>query len=61
MYADPSHLRNKIIKVRLSDEERVLVDALARVNKTQPAVLLRDLVLHGLALFEQSTDQQHCA
>jgi hypothetical protein len=61
MYADPSHLRNKIIKVRLSDEERELLAALARINRTQPAVLLRDLVIHGLALFDQSTEQKHCA
>ena len=53
MYADPTHLRNKVIKVRLNDDERDLVDALARVNKTQPAVLLRELVLQGLAMFEQ--------
>lgn len=62
MYADPTHLRNKVIKVRLNDDERDLVDALARVNKTQPAVLLRNLVLQGLALFEQeSNEQQHAA
>ncbi|KAF1009519.1 MAG: hypothetical protein GAK28_00157 [Luteibacter sp.] len=61
MYADPTHLRNKVIKVRLNDDERDLVDALARLNKTQPAVLLRDLVLQGIALFEQSTEQNRCA
>lgn len=62
MYADPTHLRNKVIKVRLNDDERDLVDALARVNKTQPAVLLRNLVLQGLALFEQeSTEHRHAA
>lgn len=62
MYADPTHLRNKVIKVRLNDDERDLVDALARVNKTQPAVLLRELVLQGLALFEQeSNDTRHVA
>lgn len=62
MYADPTHLRNKVIKVRLNDDERDLVDALARLNKTQPAVLLRDLVLRGLDLFEQErSEQQHAA
>ncbi|MFC4526378.1 hypothetical protein ISN76_13100 [Dyella halodurans] len=62
MYADPTHLRNKVIKVRLNDDERDLVDALARVNKTQPAVLLRELVLQGLSLFEQeSNDTRHVA
>ncbi|KAF1006758.1 MAG: hypothetical protein GAK28_02434 [Luteibacter sp.] len=61
MYADPTHLRTKIIKVRLNDDERDLVDALARINKTQPAVLLRDLVLQGLALFEQGSEEKRVA
>lgn len=61
MYADPSHLRNKVIKVRLSDDERELVAILARLNKRQPAVLLRDLVLQGLAMFEQGSDQKRAA
>lgn len=57
MYADPTHLRNKVIKVRLNDDERDLVDALARLNKTQPAVLLRDLVLGQLDALEQRSAQ----
>lgn len=52
MYAEPTHLRNKVIKVRLNEDERDLVDALARINKTQPAVLLRDLVLERLERLE---------
>jgi len=58
MYADPTHLRNKVIKVRLNDDERDLVDALARLNKTQPAVLLRTLVLQGLELFDRESNQE---
>jgi len=58
MYADPTHLRNKVIKVRLNDDERDLVDALARLNKTQPAVLLRTLVLQGLELFDREISQE---
>lgn len=53
MYAEPTHLRNKVIKVRLNEDERDLVDALARINKTQPAVLLRDLVLERLEALEK--------
>jgi len=60
-YEDPTHLRNKVIKVRLNDDERELVAILARLNKRQPAVLLRDLVLQGLAMFEQSTEQKRAA
>lgn len=52
MYAEHTHLRNKVIKVRLNEDERYLVDALARINKTQPAVLLRDLVLERLERLE---------
>jgi rRNA-processing protein FCF1 len=52
MYAEHTHLRNKVIKVRLNEDERDLVDALARINKTQPAVLLRDLVLERLERLE---------
>jgi len=52
MYAEHTHLRNKVIKVRLNEDERDLVDALARINKTQPAVLLRDLVLERLEALE---------
>jgi hypothetical protein len=60
-YEDPTHLRNKVIKVRLNDDERELVAVLARLNKRQPAVLLRDLVLQGLAMFEQSTETKRAA
>jgi rRNA-processing protein FCF1 len=54
MYAEHTHLRNKVIKVRLNEDERDLVDALARINKTQPAVLLRDLVLERLERIERA-------
>jgi|APAra7269096870_1048528.scaffolds.fasta_scaffold36900_3 hypothetical protein len=60
-YEDPTHLRNKVIKVRLNDDERELVAVLARLNKRQPAVLLRDLVLQGLAMFEQSNETKRAA
>ncbi|MET3654055.1 hypothetical protein [Dyella japonica] len=60
-YEDPTHLRNKVIKVRLNDDERELVAVLARMNKRQPAVLLRDLVLQGLAMFEQSNETKRAA
>lgn len=60
-YEDPTHLRNKVIKVRLNDDERELVAVLARLNKRQPAVLLRDLVLQGLAMFEQNTETKRAA
>jgi hypothetical protein len=61
MYDDPTHLRNKVIKVRLNDDERELVAVLARINKRQPAVLLRDLVLQGLAMFEEQVSGEQRA
>lgn len=60
-YEDPSHLRNKVIKVRLNEDELELVAVLARLNKRQPAVLLRDLVLEGLAMFEQGSNRKQAA
>ncbi len=60
-YEDPTHLRNKVIKVRLNEDERELVAVLARLNKRQPAVLLRDLVLEGLATFEQGSNTKQVA
>ncbi|AFC85888.1 hypothetical protein [Frateuria aurantia] len=61
MYENPTHIRDKIIKVRLNADERNLVDALARINKTQPSVFLRDLVIQGLAVVTKDTPKQSAA
>lgn len=53
MYADPSHLRDNPIKVRLNDDEYAAIEALARLNKRQPAVFARELLMQGIALLEQ--------
>jgi len=44
MYADPSHLRDREIKLRVDDATYKLIDALAQFHRTQKAVLVRDLV-----------------
>lgn len=56
MYADPRHLRDHEIKVRLSEDAYRLIEAMASYRGTQRAVLARELVLEGLAaLVEEST------
>ncbi|MFC4729509.1 hypothetical protein [Coralloluteibacterium thermophilus] len=60
MYADPSHIRDNVIKVRLNDDELALVTALARFNQSQLAAFLRDLVMKEVADM-QATEQAHAA
>ena len=45
MYVDPTKLRSHVVKIRFSDEEAALVDALTNYTGEQKAVLLRELVL----------------
>lgn len=49
MYADPSHVRDNPIKVRLNDDEYAAIEALARLNKRQPAAFARELLMHGIS------------
>ncbi|MDS4070224.1 MAG: hypothetical protein RKO24_11455 [Candidatus Competibacter sp.] len=48
MYADPRHLRDHEIKVRLNEDAYQVVIALARFNRQQPAVFTRELLLAGI-------------
>jgi len=48
MYANPRHLRDHEIKVRLDEASYRLVRALADYNRRQPAVLVRELLLAGI-------------
>jgi MOSC domain-containing protein YiiM len=61
MYADPTHIRDNPIKVRLNDDEYAAIEALARLNKRQPAVFARELLMQGISLLEQRTDEAHAA
>lgn len=56
MYADPRHLRDHEIKVRLSEKAYRLVESMAGYKGTQRAVLARDLIEEGLErLVEESS------
>ena len=48
MYADPSHIRDHVIKVRLNDAELGLLEVLTRFNQAQLAAFARDLILAQL-------------
>lgn len=49
MYSDPSKLRNYVVKIRLSEEEHRLVEALVAYTGEQKAALIRQLVLEQAA------------
>ena len=62
MYADPADIRDNPVKPRFNDAEYAAVIALARLNKSQPATFVRDLVLRHLAAFEpQGSGDAHVA
>jgi hypothetical protein len=45
MYADPSLIRDHVVKLRLNDGEAALVDALVAYTGQQKAAFLRELLL----------------
>ena len=45
MYSDPTKLRNNVVKVYFSDEEKRLIQALVDYTGEQKAPLLRELIL----------------
>lgn len=49
MYQDPTLLRKHIVKIRLSDAERDIVDAITNYTGEQKATLLRELILERAA------------
>jgi predicted DNA-binding protein len=60
MYAHPSHLHDREIKLRLDEDTYLAVEALAKFHKTQKAVFVRDLVEAALerAVAEDTHNQQ---
>jgi hypothetical protein len=48
MYADPKHIRSHRINLSLTDTERRAIEAVAELNGTHPAVLVRDLMVEFL-------------
>ncbi|MBB3227028.1 hypothetical protein FHW69_001629 [Luteibacter sp. Sphag1AF] len=61
MYADPSHIRDNPIKVRLNDDEYAAIEALARLNKRQPAAFARELLMRGIAQLDQRNEEAQAA
>jgi hypothetical protein len=47
MYADPSLIRDVVIRVRLNDAESGLLDAIQNLTGHQKSTLIRDLFLAG--------------
>ena len=45
MYSDPAKIRSHVVKLRLSDEEHRLVQALVDYTGEQKASLLREMLL----------------
>ena len=50
MYADPSLIREHVVKIRLNDNEAELINAWVNYTGQQKAVLLRDMLLEQAAL-----------
>lgn len=55
MYADPSKIRAKVVKVYLNDNEHALIDAFVNYTGQQKAPLVRELLLEAAqrALFSE--------
>jgi hypothetical protein len=50
MYADPSLIREHVVKLRLNETEAELVDAIVNYTGQQKAPLLRELLLESARL-----------
>lgn len=59
MYADPRHIRDHEVKVRLNEDELELLESLAKYNRSQRAVMARELLLAALASVKGESQQQH--
>ncbi|AIN58739.1 MULTISPECIES: hypothetical protein [Pseudomonas] len=62
MYANPKHLHDREIKVRVDEDTFNLIQALATFHRTQRAVLCRELLEAQLAaLSSETTAEQEVA
>lgn len=50
MYADPSLIRDHVVKIRLNDNEADLIDAWVKYTGQQKAALLREMLLEQARL-----------
>jgi hypothetical protein len=61
MYDNPSHLKDREIKLRVDEATYDLIGALARFHRTQKAVLVRDLVEAALERLADEGNEEHTA
>jgi uncharacterized protein with ACT and thioredoxin-like domain len=61
MYDDRAHLRDNPIKSRFNDDEYEAVKAVARMNKMQPAVYIRSLVMQHITGQIKLSREAHAA
>lgn len=54
MYADPSLIRDHVVKIRLNDQEADLINAWVNYTGQQKAALLRDMLLEQARLDMES-------
>jgi hypothetical protein len=58
MYADPKHLKDHEIKLRVDEATFRAIDALSELHHTQRAVFVRELVLAGLAKMVEAEEHE---
>lgn len=58
MYDDPTHIRERVTKVYLSQEELAMVDALARYNRRQRSAFIRELLISSVTRHETQITEQ---
>lgn len=61
MYADPAHIRDNEVKIRLNDDELAVVEALARFNQQQRAVFVRKVLLAGVQSMQKGSRELQAA
>jgi len=58
-YADPSLIRDHVVKLRLNDNEAALIDAWVQYTGQQKATLLREMLLEQATLNMGLNDTAH--
>ena len=49
MYADPKNIREYAIKVRLTQDEVIVLDAMANISRKQRATLMYELLMEAVS------------
>lgn len=48
MYADPKNIREHAVKVRMTQDELTLLDAMANISKKQRATLMYEILMEAV-------------